>query len=86
MPQGEVSADEVKQDRAAKEKTQPHDVAAFHMHGFEMALEKALDNARKELDLKEPTPIHVEFTATMKPVKNPTQILMYQATVRTIGQ
>ena len=81
MATGEVTSDEVKEDRAKKQQTQPHDVAAFHMHGFELALEKALDNTREELALEEPTPVRVEFTAVMKPKKNPTQIIRYVATV-----
>lgn len=81
MATGEVTSDEVKEDRDRKQQAQPHDVAAFHMHGFELALEKALDNTREELALEEPTPVRVEFTAVMKPKKNPTQILMYRARV-----
>jgi hypothetical protein len=81
MATGEVTSDDVKQDRELKQRTQPHDVAAFHMHGFELALEQALDKTREELDLEEPTPVRIEFTAVMKPKKNPTQILSYQARV-----
>jgi hypothetical protein len=80
MAIGEVTSDDVKQDRERKEQT-PHDVAAFHMHGFELALEQALDNTREELELEGPTPVRVEFTAVMKPKKNPTQIQRYQASV-----
>ena len=84
MATGEVTSDDVKQDREKKRKEQPHDVAAFHMHGFELALEKALDNTREELELEEPTQVRVEFTAVMKPKKNPTQILNYRARVTEI--
>ncbi len=81
MATGEVSSDDVKRDREKKQRDNPHDVAAFHMHGFELALEQALDNARQELDLAEPTPVTIEFMAIMKPKKNPTQIVLYRARV-----
>jgi hypothetical protein len=82
MATGEISSDDVKKDRDAKQQQgRPHDVAAFHMHGFELALEQALDNTREELGLEEATRVRVEFTAMMKPKNNPTQILRYYANV-----
>ena len=84
MATGRATSEQVHEDIERKRETEPHNVAAFHMHGFELALEDALEKTRQEHASTEPMNVEVVFTATMKPTKNPSQIQDYIADVRPI--
>ena len=60
----------------ARKDANPEDVAAFHMHGFEMALEDALKAMRQSGDTM-PRDAHVEFRVRV----NPGDIQHYEATI-----